>query len=291
MARNLKTGWVRIATSGVTVDYSDRVIEKDWLEAMAANYDPEVSAALLWPDHHRFYNGGKVLALKTEPATNKNLKDEIHLMAIISPNNWLIEANQEGQYIFTSIEVEKDYMDGKFDYYLPGLGVTDSPASAGVGELKFNAQNKEQHFFKPEPFNLAENIKRSFLDNFNFNNPDDDTMNLEQFNAIKALLDQQQAAFTVLTEQLASIQSCFTNKKEDGPDVPTPAGPITTDEPAPGAAANAFTVEQAKNLSESVAKLSENMEKMSVEFAALKENPAGGTALPEGDQGDANRVI
>lgn len=41
--------WKIIATEGPTVD--GRKITRDWIEQMAASYDPKEYTALIWPEH------------------------------------------------------------------------------------------------------------------------------------------------------------------------------------------------------------------------------------------------
>lgn len=148
MAKELKTGWVVIATSGSVVhgDADGRTIERQWLEDMAEVYDPTVFTARIYPEHRRYMGAfGKVLALKAEEATHPELQGEIQLLAIIAPNDNLIYANKNGDYTFPSIEVGLNYRSqGKF--FLQALGVTDDQASAGVTELKFSKSDKTKVF-------------------------------------------------------------------------------------------------------------------------------------------------
>ena len=132
----LKTDFICIATSGHTVDR--RKITAQELREMAETYDPKYYTANLWPEHRRWFNMGQVIEVKTE----ENEKGETELLAIIAPNQELIEQNRAGQYLFTSIEITPNFRNsGKA--YLSGLGVTDSPASVGTTELKFfNVEQK-----------------------------------------------------------------------------------------------------------------------------------------------------
>ena len=162
MARNLKTGWVVLATSGSVVhgEEDGREIKKEWLEQMAENYNARVFTAKIWPDHRRYNSGGTVVALKTQPAEEPELKGEIQLLGILAPNDWLIYANSAGEYTHPSIEVGENYL-GKGGYFLKGLGVTDSPASAGVTELKFSTKAGEEKaiVFPGQQFNLGDSLE------------------------------------------------------------------------------------------------------------------------------------
>lgn len=277
MARQLKTGWVTVATSGQTVDYSDRIIEKEWLEGMADSYDPKIYSARIWPEHSRYYpTGGKVVALKTIPATHEDLKDEIHLQAIIAPNDWLIEQNRQGQYTHTSIEVEKDFMDGKYEYYLGALAVTDDEASAGTDELLFNAKSHRPSAvcFKSNQIDVSKEVKQGFLDSVSkiFNKPDqeDDTMKPEQLAALqKSIEDNVNTQFAALAKSLNPAPK----EGEDEPEVFNPA---------------AFKALQEENTA-----LKTDIEDLKTKFAALDDAPAGdGTDAPEGEgPGDVVEVI
>ena len=145
MAGNLKTGWIILATTGPVVhgDEDGRFIKKEWLEDMAEVYNSKVFTAKIWPEHRRYASAGVVLALKMVAATEPELDGEFHLMGILSPNDWLVQANRAGDYTFPSIEVGENYR-GTGKFFLKGLGVTDEPASAGVTELKFSKNGEQE---------------------------------------------------------------------------------------------------------------------------------------------------
>lgn len=131
--------WKIIATEGPTVD--GRKITRDWIEQMAASYDPKEYTALIWPEHRRFYgygdNWGKVIELKAEEESGK-----MRLFAKLEPNDFMLEANRKKQKLFTSIEPNPDYK-GEGRCYLMGLAATDSPASTGTSLLQFSRQSGE----------------------------------------------------------------------------------------------------------------------------------------------------
>ncbi|RZQ00219.1 GPO family capsid scaffolding protein [Vibrio vulnificus] len=135
--------WVVIATEGSTVD--GRKITKSWINDMASLYAKDEYTALIWPEHWRSSwgpfegkNWGVVEELKAEV-----LDDKLRLFAKITPNQYLLDANQEGQKLFTSIEPNPDYK-GEGRCYLMGLAVTDSPASTGTTQLKFSRRHGEE---------------------------------------------------------------------------------------------------------------------------------------------------
>jgi len=281
VARKLKTGWVRVATSGPTVDGSDRVIEKQWLKSMAKNYDPEIYTAKIYPDHYRWLPcGGDVLALKTMPTTNEKLEGEIHLMAIISPNDWLIEQNRNGQYCNPSIELRENFMDGKFDFYLGGLGVTDAEGSAGTSKLEFCAkEDKPDRVFSGDALNLADSVRKNFFSGLTLTSkPDDDEMKPEQFEAFTALLKQNQTTleamasnFTAMNEKIEALA-----KDDSEPSGGDEAGKVDESEEA-----KAF-----KALTAQLETVTGELAEMKDKFSALENAPAGGTIVPEADGSD-----
>lgn len=135
--------WVVVATEGNTVD--GRKITASWINDMAELYSKEEYTGLIWPEHYRSdwtqYKGknwGIVEALKAEEKDGK-----LRLFAKLTPNQHLLEANKEGQKLFTSIEPNPDYK-GEGRCYLMGLAVTDSPASTGTTQLKFSRSTNGQ---------------------------------------------------------------------------------------------------------------------------------------------------
>ncbi|WP_429134260.1 GPO family capsid scaffolding protein [Aeromonas hydrophila] len=134
---SLRTGWICVATEGVTVD--KREITREWLLEMAEQYDPDLYTAVIWPEHDRGINFGTVRALKAEEEEGGKLK----LFAILEPNRIFTAHNHDGQYQFCSIEPEGDFADtGKT--YLLGIGVTDRPASIGTTRLQFNKSGRRR---------------------------------------------------------------------------------------------------------------------------------------------------
>ena len=155
----MSQGWVIVATEGTTVDL--RIITASWIKDMAEQYSISEYTALIWPEHYRNMwtrfegkNWGTVDQLKAEKKDGK-----LRLFAKITGNQYLIDANKEGQKLFTSIEPDPDYR-GTGRCYLMGLAVTDSPASAGTTRLKFAMGNKscEHEYSKLEPFIFEPNL-------------------------------------------------------------------------------------------------------------------------------------
>lgn len=288
MARELKTGWVCIATSGSVVhgEEDGRVIDKEWLQQMAANYNTKVHTACLWPDHNRFFSFGKVLALKVEPATEPELKDELQLFAILAPNNSLIQANQGGQYCYPSIEVGENYR-GTGTYFLKGLGVTDEPASAGVAELKFSkSKGKDETVlvFAGHQFNVNDSIeseKVSLIDRIFGKPPKEppepdtmtDTKKPEETNTeYSALLDALTSRFgAVMDDKLKDFAKTHNLEAK----APEADGNDNDDDKDKGKAP-----EQPED---KYAALKADFDKLQNQFAQLQNTPAGGTKVPEGE--------
>lgn len=147
----------RIATEGATTD--GREIQRDWLEQMANNYDPQKFCARIWVEHLRslspkgdFGAYGDVVALEAREVEDGKLA----LFAQISPLPELVKLNREKQKLYTSMEVNTNFADTG-EAYLVGLAVTDSPASLGTEVLQFSANNPDASPFanrKQAPGNL-----------------------------------------------------------------------------------------------------------------------------------------
>lgn len=146
----------RIGVEGATTD--GREIQREWLEQMAASYNPAVYTALINLEHIKSYlpdstfnRYGKVTALFAEEITEGPLAGKMALYADVEPTESLVELVKKGQKLFTSMEVSPKFADtGKA--YLVGLAATDDPASLGTEMLAFSASaeknplaNRKQH--------------------------------------------------------------------------------------------------------------------------------------------------
>ncbi|HFQ5114126.1 TPA: GPO family capsid scaffolding protein [Vibrio vulnificus] len=197
--------WVVIATEGSTVD--GRKITKSWINDMASLYAKDEYTALIWPEHWRSSwgpfegkNWGVVEELKAEV-----LDDKLRLFGKITPNQYLLDANQEGQKLFTSIEPNPDYK-GEGRCYLMGLAVTDSPASTGTTQLKFSRRHGEETAIESdalEELNLEKcfsrkdrlfSALRTFISGEEPETPskpqpeEEEPMNQEQFNQVMSAI-------------------------------------------------------------------------------------------------------
>ncbi|EMC4137133.1 GPO family capsid scaffolding protein [Cronobacter sakazakii] len=139
----VKTKRFRIGVEGATTD--GREIQREWLEQMAASYNPEVYTALINLEHIKSYlpestfnRYGRVTALVAEEIQDGPLKGKMALYADVEPTSSLVELVKKGQKLFTSMEVSPKFADtGKA--YLVGLAATDDPASLGTEMLTFSA--------------------------------------------------------------------------------------------------------------------------------------------------------
>ncbi|MCV6589344.1 MAG: GPO family capsid scaffolding protein [Marinobacterium sp.] len=155
----LKSKYFRVAVEGDTTD--GRVIERSWIEQMAASYNRQKYTARVNCEHFRsmwpggeFGAYGTVLDVKTDNVTIDG-KERLALLASIEPTSDLVALNRRGQKLFTSIEVNPAFAGGD-QAYLVGLAITDSPASLGTEMLQFaaGAQQNPLADRKQHPDNL-----------------------------------------------------------------------------------------------------------------------------------------
>ncbi|MDA5611102.1 GPO family capsid scaffolding protein [Pasteurella multocida] len=133
----LITDFVCVATSGNTID--GRHIDAQDLKDMAETYDPAKYTAVIWWEHWRWRNFGRVVEVKAEDGE----EGKTRLYARIAPSLEMIELNKEGQGLFTSIEITPNFANtGKA--YLSGLAFTDQPASLGTTQLNFSKRIKDE---------------------------------------------------------------------------------------------------------------------------------------------------
>lgn len=142
-----------IAVAGPTID--GREIQPEWLEQMAASYDPKTYTARINCEHIAGYSPdrpfnayGSVLSLSTRDVDltiNDKVEKTIGLFAIVDANDQLVDLNKTDQKIFSSCEINTNFA-GKGTAYLVGLAATDRPASLGTEPLKFAALARPNHF-------------------------------------------------------------------------------------------------------------------------------------------------
>ncbi|WP_419793890.1 GPO family capsid scaffolding protein [Pseudomonas palleroniana] len=145
MPRSLVSFWKRVATSGATVD--GRVILPQELRDIAETYKPSFYTAVIWCDHERWPGShGTVYAVRLVEEAEDLEQGEVALEAQLKPNDRLLYLNDQGQKLFSSIEITPDFR-GSGKAYLTGLGVTDQPASVGTQELYFSHKNNRASYY------------------------------------------------------------------------------------------------------------------------------------------------
>jgi hypothetical protein len=145
-----KSKFFRVAVEGATVD--GRVIDRKWLEEMAATYNRATYGARINLEHIRgavplsanapFGSYGDVLSVKTEIVDIElggKTEKRLALFAEIEALDPLIELIKKGQKLYTSIEVNPAFA-GTGMAYLMGIAATDNPASLGTDILEFSAK-------------------------------------------------------------------------------------------------------------------------------------------------------
>ncbi|MFO4687301.1 GPO family capsid scaffolding protein [Vibrio cholerae] len=282
--------WVVIATEGSTVD--GRKITKSWINDMASLYAKDEYTALIWPEHWRSSwgpfegkNWGVVEELKAEV-----LDDKLRLFAKLTPNQYLLDANQEGQKLFTSIEPNPDYK-GEGRCYLMGLAVTDSPASTGTTQLKFSRRHGEETAIESDAleelhlekcFSRTDRLfsaLRTFIAGDEPETPskpqseDEEPMNKEQYSALMASIG-------VITEKQNELESQFktfsTNK--------TPETNVETNEgDGKDKETNGMTPEQFSKLTETLDSIAQKQADLETKFTQLiQTGPDGQNPDPSG---------
>lgn len=245
------TKFFRVFTEGDTTD--GRVIQRQWIEQMAATYNPALYGARVWLEHMRslypdsvFKAYGDVLAVKAEKLDDGRLA----LYAQIDPTNDLIAMNKARQKIYTSAEIDPDFAKtGKC--YLTGLAVTDSPASLSTEMLTFAAQAATNPFTarKQSPgslFTVAAETTLEFEDMTTATND-------------KPLIDQ--------------IKALFTAKPNDPAPAPDTASAVLEIGNQVKAALEGFSTQLAagtKAASDQIASLTTKLEESSKAFGDLK---------------------
>lgn len=153
MPRSLVSFWKRVATSGITAD--GREILPQELRDIAETYSTAKYTAVIWSEHDRWSGSyGTVFAVRLVEDVEGLEPGQVALEAQLKPNDKLLALNDQGEKLFTSIEITPNFANsGKC--YLSGLAVTDSPASLGTQELYFSrATNKPAHFAAAVPLGV-----------------------------------------------------------------------------------------------------------------------------------------
>ena len=145
MPRSLVSYWKRVATSGPTVD--GRVILPQELRDIAETYKPSLYTAVIWCDHERWSGShGTVFAVRLLEEGEDIEPGQVALEAQLKPNDRLLYLNDQGQKLFSSIEVTPDFR-GTGKAYMTGIAVTDEPASVGTQELYFSKKTSKAAYY------------------------------------------------------------------------------------------------------------------------------------------------
>ena len=238
--------YFRVAVEGGTVD--GREITRQEIIDMGADYSKDTYGARVWMEHLRSYTPespfrayGDIASTKSEEIKSGPHKGKMGLYAQIEPLPDLVKMNQDGQKIYTSVEIHPSHpTTGKA--YLMGLAVTDSPASVGTEVLKFStSKQKPDHILlssedeidlefeeieveeeKPSVFSRVKEMfsKKDRSDEKRFNDLDEATIAVaekvaeleeeqkkyadqsEKFKALETELEQYKTAFNELKAQL-----------------------------------------------------------------------------------------
>jgi hypothetical protein len=167
-----KSKFFRVAVEGATTD--GRVIDRSWLQQIAAAYNTTKFGARIWLEHIRgilpdspFKAYGDVVAVKAEEIDIDGTK-KMALFAQIDATDELVAMNKKRQKIYTSMELDPNFAKSG-QAYLVGLAVTDSPASLGTEQLAFAAGAKinplaERKQNPENVFSVAQEVTLEFDD-------------------------------------------------------------------------------------------------------------------------------
>ena len=145
MPRSLVSVWKRVATSGTTAD--GREILPQELRDIAETYKSSRYTAVIWCEHERWHGShGTVFSVRLLEDAEDLEPGQIALEAQLKPNDQLLRLNDQGQKLFTSIEITPNFA-GSGKAYLTGLAVTDEPASLGTQELYFSRKTNKTAYY------------------------------------------------------------------------------------------------------------------------------------------------
>lgn len=168
MPRSLVSYWKRVAVSGPTADGREITVQE--LVDCAETYKLSTYTAVIWSEHERWPGShGTVFAVRlvTENDDPELQPGQVALEAQLKPNDKLLQLNDQGEKLFTSVEIRPNFANSG-RHYLTGLAVTDEPASLGTQELYFstrarksNRYDKTSYFCAPvELGSLREGIQQ-----------------------------------------------------------------------------------------------------------------------------------
>jgi hypothetical protein len=212
--------WYRLGRSGDTVD--GRIIkEQDILDAVET-FNSGFYPTMIWPDHKRWFNLGKVIAIRAE----KNDEGGTDMYGQVEANDFYKEMNKNGQRRFFSMELWPDFRkSGKT--YLSGLGATDEPASVATSEIHLSRVEKnvivgesvEQvpHYFEAQGSTEgdAKNLLAAIASFFKSQTPSDDDSDDSQEET-----DMTKEQYEALSSGLTALTKRFNTAFPEGEQAP-----------------------------------------------------------------------
>lgn len=297
-----QTGWVIAATEGATVD--GRIISAQWINDMAAQYSPDEYTALIWPEHFRSSWGpyeGKNWGTVDEVKAAKE-GGKLRLFVKLTANDYLLEANKDGQKLFMSIEPNVDYK-GTGKAYLQGIAVTDSPASTGTTRLKFSVGDTKHDYevsqlevllntdfikdqSEPTDKNYSAREKGLFavLADYlkTFKTPDPATDPTEDEEMTKEQFDALMGKFSNLETEVSELKTKFSKGPEGDKPADKPADKAD-DKPA-DKADETITIgkEQFNQLTQSITGLTAQVKELDTKFKTMSAEVPGQEPNPAG---------
>ncbi|MBH3375279.1 GPO family capsid scaffolding protein [Pseudomonas juntendi] len=145
MPRSLVSYWKRVAVSGPTADNREITVQE--LRDCADTYKLSRYTAVIWSEHERWPGShGTVYAVRLlDENDDPELEPgQVALEAQLKPNDKLLSLNDQGEKLFSSVEITPNFANSG-RHYLTGLAVTDSPASLGTQELYFSRGSRKGH--------------------------------------------------------------------------------------------------------------------------------------------------
>lgn len=289
MSVTIKTEPVIIATSGPVPDgeYDGRTIERAWLEDFVKNFNPKVFVPKIYSDH-KYHSQllGTVDSIYLEEATEPELKGEVHLYAVLCPNQYAIYANRQGEFKYSSIEVGLNYR-GTGEFYLEGLCFTNEPASAGVSELNFSKRNKKFYTREKEiQINLVEvetktKFSKRIADLFKTKSREAEEVTPEE---LKLVLDSQSEQIQNMFEKTVKPVMEEFNK------VVLEFGKFKASQPNEDDQTNDDDQQEEQPSKTEFDALKKKFDDLNTSFEALKNTPSGQTAIPEGETEDDSYI-
>lgn len=145
MPRALVSFWKRVAVSGPTAD--NREITPQELREVAETYDPRFYTAVIWCEHEREKGAhGTVYSVRLVEDDPELEPGQVSLEAQLKPNDKLLWLNDQGEKLFSSIEIHPNFR-GSGKAYLTGFAVTDEPASTRTQELYFSRRSSNAAYY------------------------------------------------------------------------------------------------------------------------------------------------